>query len=112
MNVLRHNQLKDLFAGSTAGLVFVTTFLDRATMREYLPEIAWETLIQNRLPGFCVGSPVHHTGNTTPTSKPSGRQPRRALSTAFVRNAAQAGRYCDGVCFVARIACNEGARAW
>ena len=43
VNVLRHNQLKDLFAGSTAGLVFVTTFLDRATMREYLPEIAWET---------------------------------------------------------------------
>ena len=42
-NVLRHNQLKDLFAGSTAGLVFVTTFLDRAAMREYLPEIAWET---------------------------------------------------------------------
>ena len=43
INVLRHNQLKDLFAGSTVGLVFVTTFLDRATMREYLPEIAWET---------------------------------------------------------------------
>ena len=43
VNVLRHNQLKDLFAGSTAGLVFVTTFLDRAAMREYLPEIAWET---------------------------------------------------------------------
>lgn len=43
VNLLRHNQLKDLFAGSTAGLVFVTTFLDRAAMREYLPEIAWET---------------------------------------------------------------------
>ena len=43
VNMLRHNQLKDLFAGSTAGLVFVTTFLDRAAMREYLPEIAWET---------------------------------------------------------------------
>ena len=43
VNVLRHNQLKDLFAGSTAGLVFVTTFLDRAAMREYLTEIAWET---------------------------------------------------------------------
>ena len=43
VNLLRHNQLKDLFAASTAGLVFVTTFLDRATMREYLPEIAWET---------------------------------------------------------------------
>jgi adenine-specific DNA-methyltransferase len=43
VNVLRHNQLKDLFAGSSAGLVFVTTFLERAAMREYLPEIAWET---------------------------------------------------------------------
>ena len=43
VNVLRHNQLKNLFAGSTASLVFVTAFLDRAAMREYLPEIAWET---------------------------------------------------------------------
>ena len=43
VNLLRHNQLKDLFAGSTAGLVFVTTFLNRAAMREYLPDIAWET---------------------------------------------------------------------
>ena len=43
VNLLRHNQLKDLFAESTAGLVFVTTFLDRKAMREYLPEIAWET---------------------------------------------------------------------
>ena len=39
----RNNQLKDLFAGSTVGLVFVTTFLDRSAMREYLPQIAWET---------------------------------------------------------------------
>ena len=30
------------------------------------------------------------------TRKPNGRQPRHALSTAFVRNVAQAGRYCDG----------------
>ena len=30
------------------------------------------------------------------TSQPSGRQPHHALSTAFVRNVAQAGRYCDG----------------
>lgn len=43
VNALRHNQLKSLFAGSTAGLVFVTTFLNRAAMREYLPDIAWET---------------------------------------------------------------------
>ncbi len=43
VNVLRHNQLKDLFAGAAAGLVFVTAFLHRAAMRGYLPEIAWET---------------------------------------------------------------------
>ena len=43
VNILRHNQLKDLFSGSTAGLVYVTAFLDRGAMREYLPEIAWET---------------------------------------------------------------------
>jgi adenine-specific DNA-methyltransferase len=43
VNVLRHNQLKALFAGSHCGLVFVTAFLDRRAMREYLPEIAWET---------------------------------------------------------------------
>lgn len=43
VNMLRHTQLKDLFAGSKAGLVFVTAFLDRQAMREYLPDIAWET---------------------------------------------------------------------
>jgi len=43
VNLLRHHHLKDLFAGSTAGLVFVTAFLDRGAMREHLPEIAWET---------------------------------------------------------------------
>ncbi len=46
VNVLRHNQLKDLFVGSTAGLVFVTAFLHRAAMRGYLPEIAWETEVR------------------------------------------------------------------
>ena len=30
------------------------------------------------------------------TAKPNGRQPHHALTTAFVRNVAQAGRYCDG----------------
>ena len=43
VNMLRHNQLGALFSGAMAGLVFVTTFLDRTAMREYLPEIAWET---------------------------------------------------------------------
>ena len=30
------------------------------------------------------------------TAKPNGRQPHHVLTTAFVRNVAQAGRYCDG----------------
>ena len=29
-------------------------------------------------------------------SKPQPRWPERALSNAFVRNVAKAGRYCDG----------------
>ncbi|MCY4427638.1 MAG: BsuBI/PstI family type II restriction endonuclease [Halieaceae bacterium] len=43
VNALRHNQLRDLFAGSKAGLVFVTAFLNRSTMRDYLSEIDRET---------------------------------------------------------------------
>lgn len=39
----RHGELAELFQGSTAGLVYVTAFPDRATMARYLPEIAWET---------------------------------------------------------------------
>lgn len=39
----RHQELRALFADSTAGLVFVTTFLTRAAMKKYLTEIAWET---------------------------------------------------------------------
>ena len=39
----RHAELAKLFAGSTAGLVYVTAFPNRATMGRYLSEIAWET---------------------------------------------------------------------
>jgi len=39
----RHAELAQLFAGSVAGLVFVTAFPDRATMGRYQGEIAWET---------------------------------------------------------------------
>ena len=39
----RHTELAELFAGSTAGLVYVTAFPNRATMGRYLREIAWET---------------------------------------------------------------------
>ena len=39
----RHEELRRLFAGSKAGLVYVTAFPDRATMKKYLADIAWET---------------------------------------------------------------------
>lgn len=53
VNLLRHNQLKNLFRGSKAGLVFVSTFLDRRAMKEYLGEISWETEV------WCADSPDH-----------------------------------------------------
>ncbi len=39
----RLDELKRLFKGSTAGLVFVTAFLDRQTLVKFLPQISWET---------------------------------------------------------------------
>lgn len=39
----RRNELLKLFSGSSAGLVFVTAFLTRKAMVEYLNEISWET---------------------------------------------------------------------
>lgn len=39
----RHAELASLFARSTAGLVYVTAFPDRAIMSRYLGDIAWET---------------------------------------------------------------------
>lgn len=39
----RRKELKDLFKNDTAGLVFVTAFSDRKTMRRFLDHISWET---------------------------------------------------------------------
>ena len=39
----RLTELKALFAGSKAGLVFVTAFLTRRGLLKYLGEIAWQT---------------------------------------------------------------------
>lgn len=39
----RHAELAQLFAGSIAGLVYVTAFPNRSIMGRYLAEIAWET---------------------------------------------------------------------
>ncbi len=39
----RRVELKKLFSGSKAGLVFVTAFASREAMRSFLPQISWET---------------------------------------------------------------------
>ena len=43
VNPKRLAELKSLFSGSHAGLVFVTAFLNRRGLLKYLSEIAWET---------------------------------------------------------------------
>ncbi len=49
----RHSELMGLFESSTAGLVFVSCFPDRAVMRRYLAQIAWETEV------WCADAPDH-----------------------------------------------------
>lgn len=49
----RHDELKRLFKGTKAGLVFVTAFPSRAVMARYLAEIAWETEV------WCAETPTH-----------------------------------------------------
>ncbi|MBC6453599.1 MAG: restriction endonuclease [Hormoscilla sp. SP5CHS1] len=39
----RRNELEAVFKDSTAGLVFVTTFLTRSDMAKYIHQISWET---------------------------------------------------------------------
>jgi hypothetical protein len=39
----RKDELERLFAHSRAGLAFVTAFLSRVAMLQYMKEIAWET---------------------------------------------------------------------
>jgi hypothetical protein len=53
MNPKRHRELKELFAGSKCGLVFVTAFLDRKALNKYLGDIAWETEV------WVAESPTH-----------------------------------------------------
>ncbi len=43
VNPKRRGELKALFRGARAGLVFVTAFLDRKALLKYLGEISWET---------------------------------------------------------------------
>ncbi len=39
----RYNELRELFGGADAGLVFVTAFPDRGVFNRYVSTIAWET---------------------------------------------------------------------
>ena len=39
----RRKELKDLFSGSSAGLVFVTAFANRRSMQTFVSQIAWES---------------------------------------------------------------------
>ncbi len=43
VNPKRRQELKELFAGTAAGIVYVTAFPERKTMVKYLDEISWET---------------------------------------------------------------------
>lgn len=49
----RHRELSTVFADSTAGLVYVSCFPDRKTMRRFLPDLAWET------EAWCASDPTH-----------------------------------------------------
>lgn len=49
----RHRELSQLFAGSKAGLVYVSCFPSRAEMRKFLSVIAWETDV------WCADAPDH-----------------------------------------------------
>jgi hypothetical protein len=53
VNPKRRQELKELFAGSKAGIVYVTAFLDRRTMMRYLDDISWETEV------WIAESPTH-----------------------------------------------------
>jgi len=53
VNPKRRRELAELFKGSTAGIVYVTTFLYRRTMVKYLSDISWETEV------WIAESPTH-----------------------------------------------------
>jgi len=49
----RHEELQALFANSTAGLVYVTAFLDRRALAKWVGAISWETEV------WVAESPTH-----------------------------------------------------
>jgi type II restriction enzyme len=53
VNSKRYEELKQLFSVPGLGLIYVTAFPDRPTMRKYLSDIAWETEV------WVADSPSH-----------------------------------------------------
>jgi len=53
VSLKRRQELKVLFAGSKAGIVYVTAFLDRRTMMKYFDDISWGTEV------WIAESPTH-----------------------------------------------------
>lgn len=53
VNAKRHEELQGLFANSTAGLVYVTAFLDRRALAKWVGAISWETEV------WVAESPTH-----------------------------------------------------
>jgi hypothetical protein len=53
INPKRRRELKKLFSGSSAGLIFVTAFIDRHAMLKYLTGISWKTEV------WVAESPTH-----------------------------------------------------
>lgn len=53
IDVTRKQELKDLFHGIREPMVFVSCFPDRAVMRRYLSDLAWET------EAWCADTPDH-----------------------------------------------------
>ena len=53
LDAKRKAELKALFGGASAGLVFVTCFPSRESMRRFLPDIAWESEV------WCADHPSH-----------------------------------------------------
>ena len=53
IDVIRKRDLEKLFAGAKGHIVFVSCFPDRATMRKYLADLAWET------EAWCADNPDH-----------------------------------------------------
>jgi adenine-specific DNA-methyltransferase len=53
ISVKRRHELKTLFGGSNAGLVFASAFLNRESMAHHLEDIAWHTVV------WCADSPDH-----------------------------------------------------